>query len=47
VNINQTCRPDRRYRGQPVGILSLDDVLNLLMGEFGPVRQLLERESPA
>ena len=34
------------FGGQPVGILSLDDVLDLLIGEFGPVRKLLERQSP-
>jgi CBS domain-containing protein len=33
--------------GQPIGILSLDDVLDLLIGEFGPVRKLLERQAPA
>lgn len=32
--------------GRPVGILSLDDVLDLLIGEFGPVRKLLERQMP-
>jgi len=32
--------------GEPVGILSLDDVLDLLIGEFGPVRKLLERQAP-
>jgi CBS domain-containing protein len=31
---------------RPVGILSLDDVLDLLIGEFGPVRKLLERQGP-
>ncbi|HEX9893953.1 MAG TPA: CBS domain-containing protein [Gemmatimonadales bacterium] len=31
---------------RPVGILSLDDVLDLLIGEFGPVRKLLERQAP-
>lgn len=30
-----------------VGILSLDDVLEKLIGEFGPVRKLLERQAPA
>ena len=32
---------------QAVGILSLDDVLDLLIGEFGPLRKLLERQGPA
>ena len=33
--------------GAPVGILSLDDVLDLVLGELGPVRKLLERQEPA
>jgi CBS domain-containing protein len=33
--------------GVPVGILSLDDVLDLVVGELGPVRKLLERQEPA
>ncbi len=32
---------------EPVGILSLDDVLDLVIGEFGPVRTLLQRQGPA
>jgi len=31
---------------RPVGILSLDDVLDLLIGEFGPLKTLLERQGP-
>lgn len=33
--------------GRPVGLLSLDDVLDLLIGEFGPVRRLLQQQGPA
>lgn len=29
---------------RPIGILSLDDVLDLLIGEFGPLKTLLERQ---
>jgi CBS domain-containing protein len=32
---------------QAVGILSVDDVLDMLIGEFGPLRKLLERQGPA
>jgi CBS domain-containing protein len=32
---------------QAVGILSVDDVLDLLIGEFGPLRKLLKRQGPA
>lgn len=32
--------------GRPVGVLSLDDVLDLLIGEFGPLKQLLDRQEP-
>lgn len=30
----------------PVGILSLDDVLDLVLGELGPVRKLLQQQEP-
>ncbi|HYL22740.1 MAG TPA: CBS domain-containing protein [Gemmatimonadales bacterium] len=33
-------------RNQLVGILSLDDVLDLLIGELGPIGRLLERQQP-
>jgi CBS domain-containing protein len=33
-------------RKQLVGILSLDDVLNLLVDEMGPIRRLLEHQAP-
>lgn len=33
--------------GVPVGILSLDDVLDLVLGELGPVRALLGSQEPA
>lgn len=31
---------------RPIGILSLDDVLDLLIGEFGPLQTLLRRQGP-
>lgn len=33
--------------GRLVGLLSIDDVLDLLTEEFGEIRRLLERENPA
>ncbi len=33
--------------GELVGLLSLDDILDLLTEEFGQIRDLLEQESPA
>ena len=33
--------------GKLVGLLSLDDILDLLSEEFGYVHELLERESPS
>ncbi len=33
--------------GKLVGLLSLDDILDLLAEEFGQIRELLSRESPA
>jgi CBS domain-containing protein len=32
--------------GELVGLLSLDDILDLLTEEFGQIRGLLEQESP-
>ena len=38
--------PVVNHEGRLAGIVSLDDVLNLLASEFGEIAKLLRRESP-